>query len=142
MPVHADSNSQICQNMEAALRKSAKELEQLARLAQIRSDAELKRFAAFRAHVDAATTQRQQMRQKLAYIYESEAAFSIAEARLANQEAGQLGHGISQLDRDLERLRPGFDTARQRAILEFGRVQVLKALAGKLHDKSDLDRNT
>ena len=116
------------------MKKSAKQLEQLARLAQIRSDAELKRFAAFRAHVDSIAVQSQQMRERLGTVYARVEAFSIAEARLANQEAGRLALGAARLDAELERLRPGFDIARQRAVREFGRVQVLKRLAGEIRD--------
>ena len=118
------------------MKKSAKQLEQLARLAQIRSDAELKRFAAFRAHVDALATQRQEMREKLGAVYARVDAFSVIEARLANQTAGQLARGAARLDTELDRLRPGFDLARQRAVREFGRVQVLKKLAGEIRDAS------
>ena len=116
------------------MKKSAKQLEQLARLAQIRSDTELKRFAAFRAHVDAIATQRQEMREKLVAVYARVEAFSIVEARLANQTAGQLARGAALLDAELDRLRPGFDIARQRAVREFGRVQVLKKLANEIRD--------
>ncbi|MBA4490782.1 hypothetical protein [Paracoccus sp. S1E-3] len=116
------------------MKKSAKQLEQLARLAQIRSDAELKRFAAFRAHVDAISTQRAEMRDKLGALYARVEAFSVVEARLANQTAGQLARGAAQLDAELDRLRPGFDIARQRAMREFGRVQVLKQLADEIRD--------
>lgn len=114
------------------MKKSAKQLEQLARLAQIRSDAELKRFAAFRAHIDAVATQEQLLRDKLAAAYQQKTAFSIAEARLANQEAGRLALGIARLETEMDRLRPGFDAARQRAVREFGRVQVLNRLAGEM----------
>ena len=116
------------------MKKSAKQLEQLARLAQIRSDTELKRFAAFRAHVDAIATQRQEMREKLVAVYARVEALSIVEARLANQTAGQLARGAARLDAELDRLRPGFDIARQRAVREFGRVQVLKKLANEIRD--------
>ena len=116
------------------MKKSAKQLEQLARLAQIRSDTELKRFAAFRAHVDAIATQRQEMREKLGAVYARVEAFSVAEARLANQTAGHLARGAARLDAELDRLRPGFDIARQRAVREFGRVQVLKKLANEIRD--------
>ena len=52
----------------------------------------------------------------------------------ANQTAGQLARGAARLDAELDRLRPGFDIARQRAVREFGRVQVLKKLANEIRD--------
>lgn len=116
------------------MKKSAKQLEQLARLAQIRSDTELKRFAAFRAHVDAIAAQSAQMHEKLGAVYARPEAFSVAEARLANQEAGRLAHSAARLDAELNRLRPGFDVARLRAMREFGRVQVLKKLADEIRE--------
>ena len=116
------------------MKKSAFQLEQLARLAQIRSDIELKRFAAFRAHVDSIATQRLNMREKLNAVYAQETSFSIAEARLANHEAGRFADGIARLDAELGRLRPGFNAARHRAVREFGRVQVLNSLIQDIHD--------
>ncbi len=116
------------------MKKNAKQLKQLARLAQIRSDAELKRFVAFRTHVDAVRLQGEQMRGKLASVYERNDAFSIAEARLASQEAGRIAHRIAQVDVELARLWPSFDIARQRAVREFGRVQILNRLASDADD--------
>ena len=119
------------------MKKSVEQLEQLARLAQIRSDAELKRFSTFRAYIDSVATQVQNAQNCLSLIYEQDEAFSIAEARLANQEAGRLAHGIVQMHSELDRLRPSFDVARLRAVKEFGRVQVLKKIT---HDLRKCDR--
>ncbi len=104
-------------------------LDQLTRLAQIRSDAELKRFSAFRAHVDSLEGQRNAQREKLAAEYDRRSAFSLAEARLASQQAGRLALQTLRIEAELARLRPGFEAARQQALKEFGRVQVLKEIA-------------
>lgn len=115
------------------MKKTAKQLEQLERLAQIRSDMELKRFAAFRVHMDSLAAHSLQMREKLKVAYAYNAAFSVPEAQLANREAGRLAMSAAQLQTEIDRLRPSFDVARQRALREFGRVQVLRNLVTEAH---------
>lgn len=110
------------------MEKAAK-LEKLARLAQIRSDAELKRFAVFREHVDSLMMQRNTLNGKLAGIFAWDKAFSIAEARLANMEAGRMMHDLARINAELVRMQSGFDAAHNRAAREFGRVQVLRWLS-------------
>ena len=105
-------------------------LDRLARLAKIRSDAELKRFAAFREHLDALMLRKDAQKARLAGAFARTEAFSVAEARLANLEAGRLAREIGRLDAELQRMKPGFDAARARAMREFGRVQALERLAG------------
>lgn len=106
-----------------------KRVRQLVDLAQMRSDAEMKRFSAFRAHVERMAAQRADCQGRIDAIYRADAPFSVAEARLANAESGRLGRAILQADAEIARLKPGYDAARQRAVREFGRVQVLKQLA-------------
>lgn len=111
------------------MKKTGKQLERLGQLAQIRSDIELKRFAAFRLHMDSLAAHCLQMRERLKTVYTHDTAFSVPEAQLANREAGRLAMGAAQLQTEMDRLRPSFDFARQRALREFGRVQVLERLA-------------
>ena len=109
--------------------KESDNLAKLARLAQIRSDLELKRFAAFRAHVTAVTTELQAHRDTLSDLYNRAESFSLEGARLANLDSGRLAQKINQLETELARLTPGFDQARHRAVQEFGRLQVLGSLS-------------
>lgn len=114
--------------------KKAQMLTRLGKLAKIRSDLELKRFAAFRGHVDALAGQQNEQRDRLGHLFAQEQAFSIEGARLASLEAGRITREITRLDGELARLRPGFDAARARAMREFGRVRALEQLADDLRD--------
>ncbi|MFD1796700.1 glycoside hydrolase family 92 protein [Paracoccus aurantiacus] len=111
------------------MKMNAAQMKQLAKLAQIRSDAELKRFSAFRAHMDTVLAERRAVGEKLALSYSRHDAFSVAGARLASQESGRLAGARLHLDAEIARLTPGFDAARKKAAREFGRVEVLKTLA-------------
>lgn len=113
------------------MKKQGKVLDELAKLAKIRSDLEMKRFAAFRAHFDVLEEQKSQNKTLLAAAFKRKTAFSIAEARLANLEAGLITRDILRLETELKRIRPGVDNARKRAVWEFSRVQALKKLAEK-----------
>ena len=109
--------------------KKANVLDRLAKLAEIRSDIELKRFAAFRRHVDTLAMQQAEHRVRIGHLFAQEEAFSVDAVRLASLEAGRLAREISRLDTELDRLRPGFEVARDRALREFGRVRALERLA-------------
>ncbi|SDD97995.1 hypothetical protein SAMN05421538_103167 [Paracoccus isoporae] len=111
-------------------RPARDKLDRLAQLAQLRADAELKRFAAFRLHVEALQQRRDQAQDRLRCGVTPQ-AFSLAEARLANFAAQQAARELLRLDAEVQRIRPGFDAARGAARREFGRVQVLKALAAR-----------
>ncbi|WBU56734.1 hypothetical protein [Paracoccus sediminicola] len=104
-------------------------LKRLAKLAEIRSDAELKRFSAFRTHMDMLVARKAAAEARLSASFAQPKAFSIAEARLANAEAGRLAREMAALDAEMARMRPGFEAARQKAVQEFGRVQALTKLA-------------
>lgn len=112
----------------------ADKLSRLARLAKIRSDMELKRFAAFRLQVETISAEKEAQRKRLAGSFAQPEAFTIAEARLANLEAGALARDIARLDDDLRRMKPGFDAARSAALREFGRVQALQKLSRRARE--------
>ncbi len=116
------------------MRKKTQMLTRLAKLAEIRSDVELKRFAAFRRHVDTLAAQQNEQRDRLGHIFAQDEAFSIEGARLASIEAGRLAREMARLEAELDRIRPGFDAARSRAMREFGRVRALEQLAEGLRD--------
>ena len=118
------------------MQRKAQMLSKLAKLAEIRSDTELRRFAAFRSHIDALTVQQVEARSRLAGLFVQDDAFSIEGARMANQEAGRLAREGARLDAELDRLRPGYDVARQRAMREFGRVRALEQIAAEVHAKT------
>lgn len=105
------------------------DFEKLAELAQIRADAELKRYAAFRNHLDALYRSREQAQRRLREGYADQLRFSVEEARLGNMIARQSAREVARLDAEIARMAPGCDTARAEAAREFGRVQALRQLA-------------
>ncbi|MFC3570508.1 hypothetical protein [Paracoccus simplex] len=112
----------------------------LERIARLKADLELRRFAAFRAHVDAARQRIDQLGRELQTLYGAETGFSIAEARLANLLAGERSRALLSAERDLERMLPGYEAARQTAAREFGRAEAVHALRETLAAEVRQDR--
>lgn len=108
--------------------RQADALAALGRLAQIRSDLEMRRFSAFRQHVEAARERIASLEQDLQALYQQDASFSVAEARLANALAQDHSRALIKAERDLGQILPGYEAARAQAVREFGRVEVLKSL--------------
>jgi len=117
-------------------------IERLAGLARLRSDLEMRRLAAYQAHVEAARAQIAAIGDELEALYRSEAAFSLSGARVTNALAGDRSRALGRAEQELDRMLPGFEAARAVAIREFGRVQVLDRLAAQevATDKQDRAR--
>lgn len=107
-------------------------LEQLRQLAKLRSDMELRRFSAFRNHVTAMRDKIDGLQQDLAALYDVDAAFSVPEAQLVNAMAGDLARQMIRTETELQQMLPGFEAARQDAVREFGRADVLKQIRKNL----------
>ncbi|TRW95506.1 hypothetical protein FNJ84_16130 [Paracoccus sp. M683] len=104
---------------------------QLARLAQLKSDLELKRFAAFSTNVEAARQRIEACEEAVARCYASAAPMTLAEARVASAQAGEMSRNAERGRRELQMMLPRFELARQRAAKEFGRANVLESLSGQ-----------
>ena len=104
-------------------------LDQLKRLAELKSELELKRLSAFTAHVAAARQQISDAETAIGKCYASDAPLSIAEARVASLQAGDLARRAEQARGDLQRMLPRLEVARQKAAREFGRASALRGLA-------------
>lgn len=115
-------------------------LAELQRLAQLKSDLEMRRFSAFRSRVEVAQAQIQAIEQDLRDLYNSNCDFSIEEARLANALAGERSRALLRAELALQHLLPGFEVARQAALREFGRVEVLRSVRQGLIDQKAQDR--
>ena len=115
-------------------------LAQLERLARIKADRELKRFAAFSLHMRQAQGQAEAMRMALDQSYRSLAPLSVAEARIANAQAGRSARDLRQAEQELARMQPRFEAARRDAAREFGRAEVLLTLAAQSRAKTDAER--
>ena len=100
----------------------------LLRVAQLKSDLELRKFSAFRAHVVAVEARIGAIRGELSDLCASVAPESLPDLRAAAAIAGRNADALLRAEADLARMRPGFDAARAKAVREFGRAQVLSQL--------------
>ena len=69
------------------------------------------------------------MRTALDQSYRSTAPLSVAEARIANAQAGRSARELHQAEAEVARMLPRFDAARRDAAREFGRAEVLLTLS-------------
>ncbi|MFV0299802.1 MAG: hypothetical protein ACK5IP_02790 [Paracoccus sp. (in: a-proteobacteria)] len=106
-------------------------LAQLVRLAELKSELELKRFSAFSNNIAAARQRIEAAETTIAGCYASAAPLSLADARLASAEAGEAARQAARARHELAQMLPRFDLARQRAVREFGRAAALRDLSGK-----------
>lgn len=109
-----------------------KQVKQLERLARLRSDLQMRRFSAFRAHVETAKDQIRQLEGEMAAIFDGTQEFSVASARLTNVMAGDCSRSLIRAEQNLQQLLPGYEAARQEAIREFGRAEVLTKIGHDL----------
>ena len=115
----------------------ADKLAALERIARIKAERELKKFAAFSQHMGHARRQAEALRAAMDQCYRSTAPLSVAEARMANAQAGRSARELVRADRELAKLEPRFEAARQMAAREFGRAEVLLNLAQDQAKKGD-----
>lgn len=103
-------------------------LSRLERLARLKSDLEMRRFSAFRLHVEAARARITALEQEVQSLYDLPDDFSVAGARLTNALAQGHSRALLRAEGELAQMLPGFDAARVRAQREFGRAEVLGSL--------------
>lgn len=109
--------------------KESDKLAQLERIARIKAERELKRFAAFSLHMKQAQGRADAMRTALDQSYRSTAPLSVPEARIANAQAGRSARELHQAEAEVARMQPRFEAARRDAAREFGRAEVLLSLS-------------
>lgn len=107
----------------------ADKLAALQKIARLKADRELKKFAAFSLHMNHARTKADAMRAALQQSYSSAAPLSVSEARVANAQAGRSARELAHAEAELRRMKPRFEAVRKDAAREFGRAQVLLTLA-------------
>lgn len=117
-----------------------RKLAALERIARLKAERELKKFAAFSAHMTAARQRVEALQAALDQSYRSTAPLGLAEARMANAQAGRAARELRRADQELHRLRPRFDAARQDAVREFGRAEVLLELARRRAEQNSRPR--
>ena len=108
----------------------------LERIARIKAERELKKFAAFSQRMAHARQRADALRAALDQCYRSTAPLGVAEARMANAQAGRSARELTRADRELADLEPRFEAARQVAAREFGRAEGLLSLSRSLAAKS------
>lgn len=112
--------------------RKADALKRLERVARLKSDIEMRRFSAFRAHLVAARAHAARLEGELELVYASDDPFSLNAARLTNAIACEKARALLAAEQEITRMMPGFDAARQRALREFGRAEALKDMHGTL----------
>lgn len=110
----------------------ADKLVALEKIARMKADRELKKFAAFSLHMAHARNKADAMRAALEQSYHSAAPLSVPDARVANAQAGRSARELAHAEAELRRMKPRFDAVRKDAAREFGRAQVLLTLADQL----------
>lgn len=106
-------------------------LAQLQKLAQLKADRELRKFAAFSTNVSAARMRIAGCEAAIARSYASDAPLDLTQGRIASAEAGRATSDARVARRELERMMPKFEVARQLAVREFGRTEALRLLASR-----------
>ena len=104
------------------------QLQALGRVAQLKSDLELKKFSAFRSHVVALEGRIAAIRDELSTLSAGDAPGTLDDLRAAAAVAGRNAEALLRAEAELARMRPGFEAARLRAVREFGRTQVLSRI--------------
>lgn len=117
--------------------KKSRQLQQLEQVARLKADLELRRFAAFNAHVSAARDNIAGLEAALRQSYHATAPLAVAEARMANAQAGRTAREIGKARADLERMMPRFEVARASAARELGRSEALSSLVQMLRPKPE-----
>lgn len=113
----------------------AKKLADLERVARLISERELRQFSALSNHVNASRKHVGDLRNLLEQSYRSDIPLSVAEARIANAQAGRAARELLRAEHDLSQMMPGFERARQKAARAFGRAEALRELSRKGADR-------
>lgn len=111
--------------------KRSEQLAALEKIARMKAERELKKFAAFSSHMLSAQHRSSALRAALEQSYHSAAPLSVSEARMANAQAGRAARDLRRSEHEIQRLMPKFEAARRDAAREFGRAEVLLSLTEK-----------
>ena len=105
-----------------------KQLQALERLSRLKADLELRRFSAFRAHVQAVQAKAEGMRAELAEAAAAPPGAAVADWRAAHALVGYRAGALRRAEADLDRMSPGLAAAQQAAARAFGRTEALNRL--------------
>ncbi len=103
----------------------------LERLARLRADRELHRFAGLRRQMAGLQARIATLEAEVLAGYPAGGAFSLAEARRSHAMTRAAAQDLRRSEEVLLALRPRFEAARQQAVREFGRAEVLAQLQAR-----------
>ena len=106
-------------------------LAQLEHLARLRADRELREFAGFRQQMTGLEARIHTLEAEVLAGYPAAGAFSLAEARRSHAMTRAAAQDLRRAEEELIALRPRFESARQQAVREFGRAEVLAHLRAR-----------
>ncbi|MBB1498777.1 hypothetical protein [Paracoccus sp. MC1862] len=104
------------------------QLEALARLARIKADADLRRYAAYRVHAEAMQRQIDALRTDLAEAIATPGADRLDQWRLTTAVVAYRTGQAQRAEIALARMKPGLAAAQRAATLAFGRAEALSRL--------------
>ena len=116
------------------------DLGRLERVARLKADVELKRFAAFRRHVAGLHVEADRIARDIIAEAGRGAPSSVGEARLAHALTRRMAGERIAVEGEIGRLQPAFDAARQAAAQAYGRAEVIAALGRRMAAAQALDR--
>lgn len=120
--------------------RTGADLARLERVARLKADMELKRFAAFRRHVAGLHAESARLEAELLAEAARGAPGSVAEARMAHALTRHIAGERMAVGAELDRLAPAFEAARLAAVREFGRAEVIAELDRRSAQARALDR--
>lgn len=120
--------------------KVAAQLAALERIARIKAEQELKKFAAFSQHMTALRNRVAQSEHILEESYRSQAPLTVPESRMANAQAARAARDYQNAKREIQELLPRFEKIRQAAAREFGRAEVLRELTQQQRKEREKDQ--
>ncbi len=100
----------------------------LERVARLRSDMELRKFAAFRAHISALNMRIDTLRAALATGLAEDVSTDLTQMRTAAMRAGCDIRQLMDAQHELASLSDRFERSRNAAAREFGRARVVGQL--------------
>ncbi|MFI0396489.1 hypothetical protein [Paracoccus jiaweipingae] len=109
--------------------KKADKLDELARVANLKAEQELRKYAAFRANMQALHQRLDGLGQQIGAVHAQPAPQNVAQLRAAADQAHRLTQSLLRAEAELAQLQPRFDAMRQQAASAWGRVEVLRKLA-------------
>lgn len=120
--------------------RTTDKLGQLERLARIKADRELRRYAAWHSQADAMQRQVDVVRDELAQAVAAPADGGPGQWQLATAVVGYRAGQLHRAEDELTRLRPGLEAARATAAKAFGRAEALGQLRRMTLSAERLDR--